>query len=273
MAESDIDTSGLSVASRIRMYQNNACDRSLQKPFVQKSSAGRSSSPVGLGSKFAPVDHNRSPNISPRTSPKSTSKVVHSPSHRLDQSGLVPKPVPRVQHKTTELSPSSGVVNVDKDSKDRASSPKPPLPDKPHFMTRSNISSHVNGTCNEQPSDPKVTSTTQNGKEPLVNKFSSEKPVESRRPSNGSDSSWKRLSGPPSRPLPPAPRAQSDQDLEKSNYDKQKELVPQPRPRCRSRQDVYEEVLLEENEGLPNETDETNTDYEEPNSPAMPQGD
>lgn len=274
MAESDINTSGLSVASRIRMYQNNAGIRSPQKPLMQNISAGRPGSPKEFASKSTPAAQNNPKNQSPKSSPKSSRSYGNKPEQSIPSPKPSPKPVSRMQHKTKETLSSNDMVQDGRDSsyvqKEKVSLPKPPLPNKPQFISRHSSPNNVNDNFNEMSEIPKRTSNSGCGERPLVDTISSEISAEKRRVSQGDDNAWKRISGPPSRPLPPAPNNQSDQE----HIDTQCELmIPPPRPRGRSKQDVYEIVELEERDESQNETDKNDVEYEDPNLCAAPQGD
>ena len=272
MAESDGDTSGLSIASRIRMYQNNAGIKSPQKPLVQNYSTGRPGSPSELASKSTSAAQKNSKSESPKSSPKSSPSYASRPEQSIPSPKASPKPVPRFQNKTKETLSSNDKIQDDRDSsfvhKERASLPKPPLPNKPQFISRHISPNDVNDNCSENPEVPKRTSNLECGERPLVNKISPEMSVENRRTSQ-EDNAWKRISGPPSRPLPPAPNTQSDQEKDTQN----KSINPSPRPRGRSKQDVYEIVEFEEQDELQNKTDNNDVEYEDPNSCSAPQGD
>jgi len=269
MADSDVDTSGLSVASRIRMYQNNAEGRRSPQRFAVQSSQGRSSSPKKLSPQSSPDAQKKLPS----RSPVFPSKVCQPQTNKPLQAAPLPRPSPRPKDVKNDVAPNDMVHMNMKSShveNDRVKPSKPPLPNKPQFMMKSNVTNDVSHNCREQPTISGMNSNSELVEEPAVAKLSSEKLMDCRRLSQEENNSWKRISGPPSRPLPPPPMSQQDGASEIGDRDTQKELVPSKRQRARSKDAVYEVVELEEAVGFQNEADENDAEYEDPNQSFAP---
>lgn len=205
MGDSERETNSMSVAARIRLYQNNANKGGLQEPVTQKSATGGLNSPKESISKFSTQKNFT------RLSPSSSPNLALL---REDQPPKSPTPLPRPKEKNRGLSPHDDRINVvEKDgNKEHVEKPtlqKPLLPNKPAAVLRCySPSKDLNDNCNG------ISSKIQSPgfvKRPLATKVSSEKLSENRRPSLDEDKKWKRISGPPSRPLPPAPSTQSKQ--------------------------------------------------------------
>ena len=275
MADSEIDTTGLSVASRIRMYQNNAGGGSPKNQVTPKNSDGRPSSPKEPTLRLAAVTPKNFKNSSPTSSPKLAPSQAFRPPKSPNPS---PRPSPKMQQKTKETLSSNKVHDVKDASnvaKDNINLPKPPLPSKPPTVLKDNPSKDVNDNCNAKPAISKNISDPGPDKRPLVAKFSSEKLAENRMPSAGEDNKWKRISGPPSRPLPPAPSALSNTNTELLDTGSLQEASSLAKPRSKSRQDVYEvvDMIYEEPDGSEQEKNAVDGEYEDPNSCNISQGD
>ena len=272
MADSDVDTSGLSVASRIRMYQNNAEGRRSPQAFALQNSPGRSSSPKKLTPHSSPDAQKKFPS----RSTVFPSKVSEPQTNTPMEAAPLPKPSPRPKGVTNDTAPN-GMVHLNKNSShvenERAKPSKPPLPSKPLFMMKNNATNDFNHNCREQPAISNMNSSSELAEKPMIAKLSSEKVRDCRKLSQEEDNSWKRISGPPSRPLPPPPLSQQDGVLEIGDRDTQKELIPSQKQSARSKQAVYEVVEFDEQDGSKNEVVQNDAEYEDPNLSFAPQGD
>lgn len=267
MADSEIETTGMSVASRIRLYQNNAGGGHPPRSDSPKNMAGGQDSPK------EPASHSAAQKGSTKLSPASPKPSLAKQGKSLQSSTPSPRPTPRVQQMSKECPSSCGGTQVANDCTQMAEKKtnlvKPHLPTKPAILSKGSSPKDLNDNCNARPTIPKKISNPDFVKRPLVAKYSSDKSVEKKQPSSIEDRKWKRISGPPSRPLPPAPLEGSV-----ARMDFQKPVIPSQRKLSKTVSEVSENVDLVRNDPdcSTQEVPEDDGDYEDPILPAASSG-
>ena len=277
MTESDKEANSLSVAARIRMYQTNfnssetkVCvkknsNESIHPPAKPKraiSEDGKKDQPKLIK---LPDENERAQSVHPReTSLSGTS------SNEISSYSPCPSPTAKAQlmkvgsPKVAVKRHSLGEKAIEKDipgipaDKLHEKLIKPPLPSKPAAsQLNAHLSKDLNDNCNVKPE--KVASQS-NVKPKLKPKVSSERLCESSKQHVLGKVNLKRLSGPPSRPLPPGPKPHSTSLIATdimSSASELKNISNQVESFCEDDERVYED---------PNQfgSNDSDLDYEEP---------